>query len=102
MNRMLRAVLLLISFCALCALGQLPPVKQGKTASSFVIDIVGTWSSGGQNVMTGLDFYNPFELQFKVPKTSGISYSFYKDGKGGQFFESSQFSYQTDCASFYC
>jgi hypothetical protein len=42
--------------------------------------IVGTWSSGSKNVMTGAGFANPANMSFNYPKTTGISYSFSDDG----------------------
>ncbi|KAF5382620.1 hypothetical protein D9615_002761 [Tricholomella constricta] len=42
--------------------------------------IVGTWSSGSKNVMTGPNFANPANVSFNYPKTTGISYSFSQDG----------------------
>ncbi|KAK0564222.1 Reversal of tor2 lethality [Tilletia horrida] len=44
------------------------------------IDIVGTWSSGAGNVVTGLQFFNPTNNSFIPPKTAGRSYSFSSDG----------------------
>lgn len=49
----LRAVLVLIALSAITVLGQLPKVREGKNCT-YVIDIEGTWSSGAQNVHTGL------------------------------------------------
>ena len=42
--------------------------------------IVGTWSSGSGGVLTGEGFCTPSEYSFKVPSTTGISYSFTADG----------------------
>ncbi|KAG6909279.1 hypothetical protein DXG01_001223 [Tephrocybe rancida] len=42
--------------------------------------IVGTWSSGSKNVMTGAGFANPANQSFTYPKTTGVSYSFSDDG----------------------
>jgi len=42
--------------------------------------IVGTWSSGSRNVVTGSGFANPTNRSFTYPKTTGISYSFSSDG----------------------
>ncbi|KAK0523134.1 Reversal of tor2 lethality [Tilletia horrida] len=44
------------------------------------VDIVGTWSSGAGNVVTGLQFFNPTNNSFIPPKTAGRSYSFTSDG----------------------
>jgi len=42
-------------------------------------DIVGTWSSGAQAVVTGAGFANPENMTFSPPKTTGVSYSFSDD-----------------------
>ncbi|GLB38577.1 putative chaperone for protein-folding within the ER, fungal [Lyophyllum shimeji] len=42
--------------------------------------IVGTWSSGSKNVVTGAAFANPANMSFNYPKTTGISYSFSDNG----------------------
>ena len=49
----LRAVLVLIALSAITVLGQLPKVREGKNCT-YVTGIEGTWSSGAQNVHTGL------------------------------------------------
>ncbi|KXN88306.1 Protein rot1 [Leucoagaricus sp. SymC.cos] len=38
--------------------------------------LIGTWSSGSKNVLTGQNFANPVNMSFNYPKTTGISYSF--------------------------
>ncbi|KAG6902421.1 hypothetical protein C0995_000347 [Termitomyces sp. Mi166 len=43
-------------------------------------NIVGTWSSGSKQVLTGPGFANPANQSFAYPKTTGISYSFSGDG----------------------
>ncbi|WFD36703.1 hypothetical protein MCUN1_003590 [Malassezia cuniculi] len=100
MLRMLRVLSVLVALCALTVMGALE-VKKGK-ASTYVIDLEGTWSSGSQKVLTGLPFFNPFQLQFTVPETAGVSYSFHTDKDGKQFFETSQFRYHTDPAKPQC
>ena len=61
------------------------------------LDLEGTWSSGSGSVLTGQGsgesdtFFNPMRRKFTVPKTSGYSYSFTRDG----FFEMAQFTYNS-------
>ncbi|KAI5291073.1 Reversal of tor2 lethality [Ascosphaera aggregata] len=43
-------------------------------------DLVGTWTSKTNKVITGSDFYDPRKDEFIEPKLPGISYSFSKDG----------------------
>ncbi|KAG9308512.1 chaperone for protein-folding within the ER, fungal-domain-containing protein [Chiua virens] len=45
-----------------------------------VTTIIGTWSSGSQNVVTGPGFAQPANESFIYPPTTGISYSFSSDG----------------------
>lgn len=54
-----------------------------------VTSLMGTWSSGSQNVTTGIEFFNPVTQEFKLPATSGISYSFTDDG----FFEEARYQF---------
>jgi len=42
--------------------------------------LVGTWSSGSKNVVTGAGFAQPANASFIYPPTTGISYSFTSDG----------------------
>ncbi|KAL0960456.1 hypothetical protein HGRIS_005499 [Hohenbuehelia grisea] len=42
-------------------------------------NIVGTWSSGSKNVVTGPGFANPANTSFNYPKTTGVSFSFSDD-----------------------
>jgi len=42
--------------------------------------LVGTWSSGSKNVVTGPRFATPANTSFTYPPTTGISYSFTSDG----------------------
>ncbi|KAF8133318.1 chaperone for protein-folding within the ER, fungal-domain-containing protein [Boletus edulis] len=49
-------------------------------AGHNVTTIIGTWSSGSQNVVTGSNFARPANLSFNYPPTTGISYSFTSDG----------------------
>lgn len=46
-------------------------------------DLVGTWVSGSQGVITGPGFVNPLNFSFNYPKVTGVSYSFSQGG----FFE---------------
>lgn len=52
------------------------PTSLAQDASS----LVGTWSSGSRNVITGAGFANPLNQTFIFPKTTGMSYSFSSDG----------------------
>lgn len=63
-----------------------------------VTSIMGTWSSGSQNVTTGLDFFNPVTQEFKLPATAGISYSFTDDG----FFEEARYQFTSNAVTNRC
>ncbi|ETS64735.1 hypothetical protein PaG_00689 [Moesziomyces aphidis] len=63
-----------------------------------VTSLYGTWSSGSQNVTTGLDFFNPITQEFKLPATAGISYSFTEDG----FFEEAKYQYTSNAVTNRC
>jgi len=52
-------------------------------------DLVGTWVSGSQSVVTGPNFANPMKFSFTYPKTTGVSYSFSSDG----FFEEAWYKF---------
>ncbi|CAD6945788.1 unnamed protein product [Tilletia caries] len=52
----------------------------GRAQAQNEVDIVGTWSSGAGNVVTGLQFFNPTNNSFIPPRTAGRSYSFTSDG----------------------
>ncbi|WFD00286.1 amino-acid N-acetyltransferase [Malassezia yamatoensis] len=73
------------------------PAKKAEDA----ISIVGTWSSGSQQVSTGRVgnemFYNPYMKQFLAPRSGGISYSFTDDG----FFEVAKFQYNSNCKAIF-
>jgi len=43
-------------------------------------DLIGTWVSGSQGVITGPGFVNPLNFSFNYPKVTGVSYSFDKNG----------------------
>ncbi|KAF8553651.1 hypothetical protein OG21DRAFT_1463724 [Imleria badia] len=45
-----------------------------------ITSLVGTWSSGSQNVVTGSGFAQPANESFIYPPTTGLSYSFTVDG----------------------
>jgi len=62
-----------LAYAAVPTLGQL-------AAAAAETAIVGTWSSGSMNVVTGAGFANPANESFTYPKTTGISYSFTTDG----------------------
>ncbi len=60
---------------------------------------MGTWSSGSQNVTTGLEFFiNPITQEFTLPATTGISYSFTDDG----FFEESRYQFTSNAVTNRC
>ncbi|KAJ7090853.1 chaperone for protein-folding within the ER, fungal-domain-containing protein [Mycena belliarum] len=42
--------------------------------------IIGTWSSGTQQVVPGQGFANPAQTSFTYPKTPGVGYAFSDDG----------------------
>ncbi|EPQ28678.1 uncharacterized protein PFL1_03981 [Pseudozyma flocculosa PF-1] len=77
-----------------------PGASTGTTAAGSSTDggltnvtsLAGTWSSGSMAVETGLEFFNPISQQFKLPKNSGISYSFTDDG----FFEQSKYRFESN------
>ncbi|EPQ30038.1 uncharacterized protein PFL1_02155 [Pseudozyma flocculosa PF-1] len=50
-------------------------------------ELVGTWSSGSHQVLTGLGFFWPANRTFTPPPARGISYSFSADG----FWEQSMY-----------
>jgi len=43
-------------------------------------DLVGTWVSASQGVVTGPSFCNPLSFSFNYPSVPGVSYSFSADG----------------------
>ncbi|KAJ6594672.1 chaperone for protein-folding within the ER, fungal-domain-containing protein [Mycena capillaripes] len=51
--------------------------------------IVGTWSSGTQQVVPGVGFANPAQESFNYPKATGVGYSFSDDG----WYEIARFRY---------
>lgn len=55
----------------------------------------GQWSSGSGNVTTGLEFFNPSDATFNIPKVSGLAYAFSEDG----FFEESKYTYTSNGTS---
>ncbi|TIB80023.1 methionine adenosyltransferase II, beta [Wallemia mellicola] len=61
-------------------------------------DLVGTWSSGSGGVQTGTGFCTPSEYSFNVPDTTGISYSFTKDG----FYEESTYKFNSNASAPQC
>lgn len=96
MHCMLRTTLVLIVLCVVSAMALVKPVP-GKNRTT-VVPLEGTWSSGSQRVLTGPGFFNPFELQFTVPRTSGISYSFHSDDDDDNngFFETAKYIYSSN------
>ncbi|SNX84425.1 related to ROT1 - molecular chaperone in the endoplasmic reticulum [Melanopsichium pennsylvanicum] len=63
-----------------------------------VTSLYGTWSSGSQNVTTGIEFFNPVTQEFKLPATAGISYSFTEDG----FFEEARYQFTSNAVTNRC
>lgn len=57
----------------------------------------GQWSSGSGNVTTGLEFFNPSDATFTIPRVSGMAYAFSEDG----FFEESKYTYTSNGTSFF-
>jgi hypothetical protein len=53
-------------------------------ANAQLTSLVGTWSSGSNNVQTGSGFANPSNVSFTYPTTAGISYSFAAAGADGK------------------
>jgi len=73
----MRCQLLAILASSAIVLGQDPaqlPLADNKA------DLVGTWVSTSQSVITGPSFINPINFTFHNPKLTGISYSFTDDG----------------------
>ncbi|KAG8908392.1 Reversal of tor2 lethality [Tulasnella sp. 403] len=59
--------------------------------------LLGTWSSGSGNVVTGAGFANPVNFTFTYPSTTGVSYSFTTDvlsDGGSGYFEEAQYRFQ--------
>ncbi|TIC35747.1 methionine adenosyltransferase II, beta [Wallemia mellicola] len=80
-------------------------IEQIRTVISVVLsdrpysdDLVGTWSSGSGGVQTGTGFCTPSEYSFNVPDTTGISYSFTKDG----FYEESTYKFNSNASAPQC
>ncbi|SAM82045.1 related to ROT1-molecular chaperone in the endoplasmic reticulum [Ustilago bromivora] len=63
-----------------------------------VTSIYGTWSSGSQNVTTGIEFFNPVIQSFTLPATTGISYSFTDNG----YFEESRYQFASNAVTNRC
>lgn len=90
-STMSRQTLSAVLTVALLALTLLPDLTSAQDALTFqnVTSLMGTWSSGSQNVTTGIEFFNPITQEFTLPATSGISYSFTDDG----YFEESRYQF---------
>ncbi|KAF7334781.1 hypothetical protein MSAN_02364700 [Mycena sanguinolenta] len=80
--------MLLGSLFALLVAGSLASA-QDYTADHNTTSIVGTWSSGTQNVVPGPGFANPAQETFTYPKASGVGYSFSDNG----WYELARFRY---------
>jgi hypothetical protein len=61
-------------------LTSLPVVFTQSTLVTSPQLLVGTWSSGSKNVVTGPGFASPANTSFTYPSTTGVSYSFTSDG----------------------
>jgi len=61
-------------------------------------DLVGTWVSGSQGVITGPSFVNPLNFSFNYPKVTGVSYSFTKD----MFFEEAFYKFTVNSSQPNC
>lgn len=61
-----------------------------------VTSLLGTWSSGSGNVVTGVGFANPVNFSFTYPTTTGVAYAFttdtLADGSAG-YFEEAQYRF---------
>ncbi|KAJ7140905.1 chaperone for protein-folding within the ER, fungal-domain-containing protein [Mycena epipterygia] len=57
-----------------------PPAFAQYGADHNTTSIVGTWSSGTQQVVPGAGFANPAQESFTYPKATGVGYSFSDDG----------------------
>ncbi|KAJ7502592.1 chaperone for protein-folding within the ER, fungal-domain-containing protein [Mycena galericulata] len=57
--------------------------------------IVGTWSSGSQQVVPGAGFANPSQETFNYPKAAGVGYSFSDDG----WYEIARFRYVANASN---
>ncbi|KAJ7466881.1 chaperone for protein-folding within the ER, fungal-domain-containing protein [Mycena latifolia] len=71
----MRNFLLALVLATSTALAQDPFGADHNTTS-----IVGTWSSGTQQVVPGAGFANPAQESFTYPKATGVGYSFSDDG----------------------
>ncbi|KAJ7671179.1 chaperone for protein-folding within the ER, fungal-domain-containing protein [Mycena rosella] len=71
----MRNFLLALVLAASAVLAQDPYGPDHNTTS-----IVGTWSSGTQQVVPGAGFANPAQEAFTYPKNTGVGYSFSDDG----------------------
>lgn len=60
--------------------------------------LVGTWSSGSKNVVTGPGFATPANTSFTYPPTTGVSYSFTSDG----FYEVAQYRFVSNATRHKC
>lgn len=87
----------LLAALALTSLA-LPSVYAQQLTFQNVTSIMGTWSSGSQNVTTGLEFFNPVTQEFVLPATAGISYSFTDDG----FFEEAKYQFTSNAVTNRC
>ncbi|KAH8082424.1 chaperone for protein-folding within the ER, fungal-domain-containing protein [Cristinia sonorae] len=76
-----------------------PALAQGDiSAAHNLTSLVGTWSSGSRNVVTGPGFANPNNRTFIYPPTAGVSYSFTGDG----FFESARYRFNGNATDPHC
>ncbi|KAK2759531.1 Reversal of tor2 lethality [Arachnomyces sp. PD_36] len=61
-------------------------------AARFDSELIGTWTTKSQKVLTGPGFYDYVRDEFKEPKVTGISYSFTSDG----FYEEAYYRATSD------
>jgi len=60
--------------------------------------LVGTWSSGSKNVVTGAGFASPSNVSFNYPPTTGVSYSFTSDG----YYEIARYRFKSNATKPKC
>ncbi|KAN0063478.1 Reversal of tor2 lethality [Thecaphora frezii] len=80
-SRLAPLPILLLALCIAIATPALARVQGYTTLTPDNTDqLVGTWSSGSHQVLTGLGFFWPANRTFTPPPVKGISYSFTDDG----------------------
>jgi len=79
-------------------LTSLPAVLAQTTVVTSPQILVGTWSSGSKNVVTGAGFASPSNTSFTYPPTTGISYSFTSNG----FYEIARYRFKSNATKPKC